>query len=374
MIAVPRTDRSVLGRWWWTVDRWTLIALSILIAFGALMAFAASPSVASRIRIDSLSLVKHHFALLPVAGVLLLGVSLLDVRNVRRLAVLGFVAGCLLLGLTLVAGTEIKGASRWISLGGFSLQPSEFVKPCFAVVAAWMFSLQHGPERIPGNLIAMVLFAPVLGLLLLQPDLGMAVVIAATFLAQFFLAGLPIFWVGLLGGLAVAGMVGAYFAFPHVQQRVDAFLDPASGDRYQIDRSLEAFANGGWFGRGPGEGTVKLVLPDAHSDFVFSVVGEEFGTVVALFIVAVFCFVILRGIARLMNEQNLFVLLAAAGLLVSFGLQAAINMASSLSLIPTKGMTLPFISYGGSSLLALSLTMGMLLGLTRKRPGRGGFA
>ncbi len=374
MIAVPRTDRSVLGRWWWTVDRWTLVALGVLIAFGALMAFAASPSVASRIRIDSFSLVKHHFALLPFAGALLIGVSLLDVRNVRRLAVLGFVGGCVLLGLTLVIGTEIKGAARWISLGGFSLQPSEFVKPCFAVVAAWMFSLQHGPERIPGNSIALLLFAPVLGLLLLQPDFGMAVVITATFLAQFFLAGLSLIWVGLLGGLGIAGLFGAYFAFAHVRERIDAFLDPAAGDRYQIDRSLEAFANGGWFGRGPGEGTVKLALPDAHSDFVFSVMGEEFGAVVALFIVAVFGFVILRGIARLMNEQNLFVLLAAAGLLVSFGLQAAINMASSLSMIPTKGMTLPFISYGGSSLLALSLTMGMLLAMTRRRPGMGGIA
>ena len=372
MIATPRTDRSVLGRWWWTVDRWTLVALAILIAFGALMAFAASPSVASRIRIDSFSLVKHHFALLLPAGALLIGVSLMDVKNVRRLAVVGFLGGCALLGLTLVMGTEIKGASRWISLGGFSLQPSEFVKPCFAVVAAWVFSLQHGPDRIPGNLIAMVLFAPVLALLLLQPDLGMAVVITCTFLAQFFLAGLSLIWVALLGGLGVAGLFGAYFTFHHVRERIDSFLDPAAGDRYQIDRSLEAFANGGWFGRGPGEGTVKLVLPDAHSDFVFSVMGEEFGTVVALFIVAVFCFVILRGIARLMNEQNIFVLLAAAGLLVSFGLQAAINMASSLSMIPTKGMTLPFISYGGSSLLVLSLTMGMLLALTRKRPGMGG--
>jgi cell division protein FtsW len=371
MIAVPRTDRSVLGRWWWTVDRWTLIALGVLVAFGALMALAASPAVASRIRIDSFSLVRHHFALLPFAGALLIGVSLLDVRSVRRLAVLGFLAGCVLLALTLVIGTEIKGAMRWISLAGFSLQPSEFVKPCFAVVAAWMFASRHGAGRVPGNTIALALFGLVLGLLLLQPDLGMAVVVSATFFAQFFLAGLSLIWVALLAGVGVAGLVGTYFAFDHVRERVDAFLDPAAGDRYQIDRSLEAFANGGWFGRGPGEGTVKLVLPDAHSDFVFSVMGEELGTVVALFIVALFCFVILRGIARLMNEQNLFVLLAAAGLLVSFGLQAAINMASSLSMIPTKGMTLPFISYGGSSLLALSLTMGMLLALTRKRPGMG---
>jgi cell division protein FtsW len=359
MMAVPRTDRSVLGRWWWTVDRWTLVALGVLIAFGALMAFAASPAVASRIRIDSFSLVRHHFALLPVAGAILIGVSLLDTRRVRRLAIVGFLGGIVLLALTLVLGTEIKGATRWVTIAGFSLQPSEFVKPCFAVVAAWMFAAQHGAERVPGNAIAIALYGLVLGLLLLQPDLGMAVVVSATWFAQFFLAGLSLVWVGLLAAIGVAGLVGAYFMFDHVHERVDAFLDPTAGDRYQIDRSLEAFANGGWFGRGPGEGTVKLVLPDAHSD---------------LFIIVVFGFVILRGIARLMNEQNLFVLLAASGLLVSFGLQAAINMASSLSMIPTKGMTLPFISYGGSSLLALSLTMGMLLALTRKRPGMGEFA
>jgi cell division protein FtsW len=199
-------------------------------------------------------------------------------------------------------------------------------------------------------------------------------VVTATWFAQFFLAGLSLIWVGALALVGIAGLVGAYFAFEHVRSRIDSFLDPAAGDRYQIDRSLEAFANGGWFGRGPGEGTVKLVLPDAHSDFVFSVLGEEFGTVTGLLIVAIFAFVILRGMARLLNEQNLFVLLAAAGLLVSFGLQAAINMASALSMIPTKGMTLPFISYGGSSLIALSLSMGMLLALTRRRARMGEFA
>ncbi|MEX0807923.1 MAG: putative peptidoglycan glycosyltransferase FtsW [Dongiaceae bacterium] len=374
MMAVARTDRSIMGRWWWTVDRWTLLAIAVLIAFGALMALAASPAVASRIRLDSFSLFRQHFALLPVVGLTLVGVSLLDVRGVRRLAVFGMLGGLVLLTATLVIGTEIKGATRWISLGGFSLQPSEFMKPCFAVVSAWMFSLQHGAQRLPGNVISIALYGLVMGLILLQPDLGMAVVVTATWFAQFFLAGLSIVWVGALVIVGIAGLVGAYFAFEHVRDRIDSFLDPAAGDRYQIDRSLEAFANGGWFGRGPGEGTVKLVLPDAHSDFVFSVLGEEFGTITALLIVVIFGFVILRGMARLLNEQNLFVLLAAAGLLVSFGLQAAINMASALSMIPTKGMTLPFISYGGSSLIALSLAMGMLLALTRRRPGMGEYA
>lgn len=371
MMAVARTDRSILGRWWWTVDRWTLLAIAVLIAFGALMALAASPAVASRIRLDSFSLFRQHFALLPVVGLALVGVSLLDVRGVRRLAVFGTLGGIALLAATLVIGTEIKGATRWISLGGFSLQPSEFVKPCFAVVSAWMFSLQHGAQRLPGNIISIALYGLVMGLILLQSDLGMAVVVTATWFAQFFLAGLSIIWVGALVVVGIAGLVGAYFTFEHVRDRIDSFLDPAAGDRYQIDRSLEAFANGGWFGQGPGEGTVKLVLPDAHSDFVFAVAGEELGAVACILIVVLFALVLGRGIARLMQERSLFVMLAAAGLLVTFGLQAFVNMASSLHLMPTKGMTLPFISYGGSSLLASALAVGMLLALTRRRVGLG---
>jgi cell division protein FtsW len=273
--------------------------------------------------------------------------------------------------MTLVTGTEIKGATRWISLGGFSLQPSEFLKPTFAVVTAWMLAAQHGPRRWPGNAVAVLLFAVVVGLLLKQPDLGMTFVVTATWFAQFFLAGLSLFRVAALGIAGAGGLVGAYFVFPHVAARVDGFLDRSSGDTYQIDRSLEAFQNGGLFGRGPGEGTVKLQLPDAHSDFVFAVAGEEFGMIACLLITALFAFVVLRSIARLMQENSQFVQLAGTGVLVGFGLQALINMASSLHLMPTKGMTLPFISYGGSSVLALAMAMGMLLALSRRRVGIG---
>jgi cell division protein FtsW len=206
---------------------------------------------------------------------------------------------------------------------------------------------------------------------MLQPDLGMTVVVSAMWFAQFFLAGLPIIWVVSFSIAGAVGLGGAYLTLPHVRERIDGFVDPATGDTYQVDRSLEAFMNGGLAGRGPGEGTVKDVLPDAHSDFIFAVAGEEFGLLLCLLLVALFAFIVLRGLSRLMHEQNLFVLLAAAGLLVTFGLQAAINMASALHLMPTKGMTLPFISYGGSSLLSLSLGMGMVLALTRRRAGLG---
>jgi cell division protein FtsW len=370
-LTFARTDTSLLSRWWWTVDRWMLAALGVLVFCGIILVMAASPAVAVRIGLDRFYLVRHHLVLLPVALAIVFGVSLLNLRNLRRLAVIGFVLSLALTALTLVAGSEVKGATRWINLGGFSLQPSEFLKPCFAIVAAWLFASQHGRVPVPGNLIAVAIYAGVITLLLLQPDLGMTGVVTATWFAQFFLAGLPVLWVVALGVGGLVGLGGAYFAFAHVRERVDGFLDPAAGNNYQVDRSLEAFMNGGLIGRGPGEGTVKSVLPDAHSDFIFAVAGEEFGLLLCLLLVALFAFILLRGFARLLHENNLFVLLATAGLLVGFGLQAVINMASTLHLMPTKGMTLPFISYGGSSLLALSLAMGMVLALTRRRAGLG---
>jgi len=332
---------------------------------------AASPPVAERIGYDGLHFVRRHLAMLPLALGLMFAVSLQPPRTIRRIAVIGFAISLVLLALTFVIGVEIKGARRWINFPGLSLQPSEFVKPTFAVVAAWLFSEQKLRPRFPGNLICFALFLVVLAMLIKQPDIGMAAVVAAVWFAQFFMAGMRLYWVagGALAGLG--GVVGAYLYLPHVRVRVDHFLDPSTGDSYQVNRSIEAFANGGLWGRGPGEGTVKDVLPDAHADFVFAVAGEEFGVVVCLAIVALFAFIVLRGFSRMSQEGSLFVLLAATGLLVQFGLQAAINMASSLHLIPTKGMTLPFLSYGGSSMLALGLGMGMMLALTRRRLGGG---
>jgi cell division protein FtsW len=366
-----RIDQSPVARWWWTVDRWSLAALGMLIGFGVVMSLAASPPVAERIGYDGLHFVRRHLAILPLAIGLMFAVSLQPPLAIRRIAVIGFAIALALLALTFVVGVEIKGARRWINLPGLSLQPSEFVKPTFAVVAAWLFSEQKLRPGFPGNLISAALFLVVVAMLIKQPDIGMAAVVAAVWFAQFFMAGLRLYWVvtGALAGLGA--VVGAYMYLPHVRVRVDHFLDPAAGDSYQVNRSIEAFANGGLWGRGPGEGTVKDVLPDAHADFVFAVAGEEFGVIVCLAIVALFAFIVLRGFARMSQEGSLFVLLAATGLLVQFGLQAAINMASSLHLIPTKGMTLPFLSYGGSSMLALGLGMGMMLALTRRRLGGG---
>jgi len=374
MTPFTRADTSILGRWWWTVDRWSLVAIAALMAFGALLAAASSPAVAERIGLDALYFIKRHFMLLPVAVALIVGVSALTPTQVRRTAVIAFLVCIVLLAATLALGVEIKGARRWLSIAGFSLQTTELVKPAFAVVAAWLFSEAAHDPKFPGRIICTGLFALVLGLVIAQPDLGQAVVISCVWMAQFFLAGLPMWLVAGMLVLGVSGIVGSYFTLPHVTSRIDRFLDPKSGDTYQIERSIEAFSSGGLFGRGPGEGQVKTVLPDAHADFVFAVAGEELGLILTLMIVALFAFIVLRGMARAMSEHNLFILLAVSGLLVQFGLQALINMSSSLQLIPTKGMTLPFISYGGSSLLGIAFGLGMTLALTRRRIGSEGSA
>lgn len=370
-MAFSRADTSVLGRWWWTVDRWTLAALLALIGFGYIMMLAASPAVAERIGASSRNMFFFkQVAYLMMAAVLMITVSLLSPRGVRRFALVGFAIALVLTAATLVVGVEIKGARRWLPIPFLSLQPSEFLKPFFAVVAAWLIAEGRMPgSKVWGACIALGLFLIVGAILKGQPDIGMLLVVSAVFFAQFFVAGMNMFLVGAVGGVGVAGAAGAYLLFPHVQSRVQRFLDPTSGDSYQVNVALEAFANGGLLGRGPGEGRVKNVLPDAHADFVFAVAGEEFGMVICLVILALFAFIVVRGLARLLSETDLFVMLAGTGLLTQFGLQAFVNMASTLHLIPTKGMTLPFVSYGGSSVLAIAMGMGMLLALTRRRVG-----
>jgi cell division protein FtsW len=370
MIQVPRDDRSVIGQWWWTVDRWSLGAILAIMAFGVLLTLAASPPAAERIGADSFMFAKRQFIFLPMALVVMLAISLASPRHVRRLALLVFCGSVVLLAATFVIGVEIKGARRWISVPGLSsLQPSEFAKPSLAVISAWLLAQSRTERRMPGYFLSTLLVGSVLALLILQPDLGMSIVVVAVWGIQLFVVGLPM-WIAGLGAIgAGAGLVGSYFMLSHVRSRFDRFLDPSSGDNYQVNTSLEAFMNGSLFGRGPGEGTVKAQLPDAHTDFVMAVAGEEFGLVVCLLILGLFAFVTLRSMSRASKETSLFITLAATGLAVQFGLQAAINMASTIQLIPAKGMTLPFISYGGSSALAMAICLGMLLSLTREHAG-----
>jgi cell division protein FtsW len=268
---------------------------------------------------------------------------------------------------------EIKGAQRWIHLPGFSLQPSEFAKPAFIVVAAWLIAQQKDKPEFKGSKIVAGVYGALVSLLVLQPDMGMTFVVTASFISVIFLAGLPFRIIFLLLVFTAGAAVLAYFSLSHVQSRIDRFLDPSSGDTFQIDKSLDAFRNGGVFGTGPGQGTVKLSIPDAHADFIFSVAGEELGLFFIVILVALYGYVLVRGFNRIIDSENMFVILAVGGLLTMFGLQALIHMGSSLHLLPTKGMTLPFISYGGSSLLSMSVAMGMVLALTR-RQSRSGIA
>jgi cell division protein FtsW len=369
--AFARTDTSRLAAWWWSVDRWTLAALMVLVLCGAVLTAAASPPVAERIGLGEFHFVIRQLVFLPLAVVIMLWVSFQDVRTVRRLALVLLGVGLALTAATLVMGAEVKGATRWLRIGPFGLQPSEFVKPGFAVVTAWLFAESCREPKFPGRLAAMALLALTAGLFLMQPDVGMTLVIGAVWSVQFFLGGMPIALLALLILGFLGAAVGAYMTFDHVQARVDRFLDPAQSEGYQVERALDAFQAGGLFGRGPGEGRVKEILPDAHADFIFAVAGEEYGLVVCLMIVGLFAAIVLRGFAKAFESDDLFRLIAVAGLMVQFALQAIINLGSTLNLIPPKGMTLPFLSYGGSSTLALAFGMGMALALTRTRAGPG---
>jgi cell division protein FtsW len=278
------------------------------------------------------------------------------------------VVSLVLMLVTLFVGTEVKGARRWINILGLSLQPSEFMKPAFVVIVAWLFAENARRADIPGNIFALILLVITVALLVAEPDFGQTMLIAVVWGAMFFMAGMPWLWIAGLGALAVAGIVAAYATLPHVAGRIDRFISPQSGDTYQIDRALESILRGGWFGRGPGEGTVKRILPDAHTDFIFAVAAEEFGIVLCIGLVVIFAFVVFRGLSDSLRAGDPFARLASAGLVVLFGVQSVINMAVNLRLMPQKGMTLPFISYGGSSMIAVAFGMGLLLALTRRRP------
>jgi cell division protein FtsW len=362
MSAFARTDRTMLGQWWWTVDRFLLAGIGLLVLIGAIMVLASSPPIARNLDLDGMHFVIRHFVVLVPAAVCLFVVSLLAPRGVLRLATFVFVVFWLLTLATLQWAPEIKGATRWLFIGGQQLQPSEFLKPGLAVVCAWLIASRPGLAGLP---FALALVAATVGLLLLQPDLGMAVVIGAFFSAQLFVAGLGWLPIILLASAGAGALWSAYQLLPHVRERIDGFLDPTA-EIYQVERALSAVQSGGIFGRGPGEGVVKFRLPEAHSDFVFATVAEEFGIIACLIVVMLFAGLVLRTLWRLQLNPNRFVQLAATGLIAQFGLQALVNMAVNVNLVPTKGMTLPFISYGGSSLVAMALTMGMLLALTRR--------
>ena len=365
---ISRAQRTPFSEWWWTVDRLLLGALIALVLIGIVLLLAASPPVAIRLGYDPFHFVNRQAIYLLPALVVLAATSLLTPKQVRRTALIVFFISLALVCATLVVGAEVKGARRWINLIGISIQPSEFLKPAFVVLSAWAFAESARRPEMPTTFIAMGLLGASIAPLLLQPDFGQTVLLVLIWCTLFFLSGLAWIWVAGLITTAIGGVFIAYQFIPHVARRFQRFLDPGSGDTFQIDTAIESFVRGGWLGRGPGEGTVKRILPDGHADFIFAVAAEEFGIVLCLILVSLFAFVVLRALVHAQHDEDPFARLAISGLALLFGLQSSIAMAVNLHLVPAKGMTLPFISYGGSSLISLAYGMGMLVALTRRRP------
>ena len=361
--------RAAVG-WWRGIDRTLLFVVLALIATGLMLSMAASPAAADRLGIEDPFYFLYRqgvFATLSLVGVL--AISSLSPTGARRLAAVALLGSLALMVAMPFIGHEVKGATRWIRIGSFGLQPSEFLKPALIVTAAWLFAEEKRGAPVPGRIIAFAIFLVSIGLLMIQPDFGQSVLVTLCFGGVFFASGLSWIWVAGLGGLAVAGSGVAYMMFPHIASRVERFLDPESGDTYQIDRAMDAISRGGITGVGPGEGEVKHFLPDAHTDFIFSVAAEEFGLLASLSIIGLFFILVARAWSQAMRLTDHFAQLAVAGLALQFGLQALVNIAVNLNLIPPKGMTLPFVSYGGSSMLALAFGAGLMLAFTRRRPG-----
>lgn len=365
---VSRAQRTPFGEWWWTVDKLTLAAFGALMLAGIVLSLAASPEVAGRLGLEPFFFVDRHILYLFPTVAMLLAVSFLTPRQIRRLSVVVLLISLALVAATPHFGADIKGARRWLVIFGVNIQPSEFLKPAFVIVTAWLFSETTRRPDMPANAMSLLLLLLVVTLLVMQPDFGQTMLIAMVWGALFFMAGMRLVWVFGIAGAGLVGLTIAYSTVPHVARRIQHFMNPASGDTFNIEVATESFLRGGWLGTGPGEGTIKRILPESHTDFVFAVAGEEFGVVLCLLLVALFAFIVIRSLLRALRNDDPFQRFAAAGLAILFGTQAAINMAVNLRLMPAKGMTLPFISYGGSSMISLAFAMGMLVALTREQP------
>ena len=362
-----RSDRSSFATWWWTVDRVALLAMLALIAIGLMLAFAASPAATGGpITPGDFRYAAKQIAFAVIAAFIVGSASLLSLQQLKLVAAVVFALALIGSALVLFTGSEVLGAKRWIDLGWMTLQPSEFLKPGFAVLGAAIL-VDRAPMKLPKPVITLLLIAPALLILMLQPDVGQTALLLALWGALLFFTGVSLVWMGALAGGAV-GLGGlAYLLFPHVRHRIAQYFNPTDIG-YQAGLALKAFAHGRLLGVGPGAGTIKYRIPDAHSDFIFAVAGEEFGLVLCAAVALLFCVLTVRIMLRAANARDPFAQLAGAGLAMVTALQAFINMGVAISLLPAKGMTLPFISYGGSSLFAVALTMGFALAVTRQRP------
>ena len=369
MRRVSRLDNSLFAQWWLSIDRPGLAILALIMTIGVVVLLAAGPAASARIGgVDEFHFPMRQIIFLAPAAMTIFAVSLLPPLYARRLGVGVFLLGLVLMSVALIAAGEIKGAQRWLDLGPVSLQPSEFAKPGFVVAAAWMLAEGARDPKFPGAALAMGLYAVFSALLLMQPDFGQGALVTAVWALMFFIAGWSWLWMSLLAGAGAGALTAGYYFSDHVANRIDGFFHPASAETYQVDRSLEAIANGGLIGRGDAA-PVKAHLPDAHADFIFAVAAEEFGFVLCALIILLFAVFVARAMIMAAGLRSLFAQCAVSGLAAMIGLQAIINIGVSLRALPAKGMTLPFISYGGSSLLATALTVGLIFALIREHHG-----
>ncbi|MGI9370312.1 MAG: putative lipid II flippase FtsW [Ruegeria sp.] len=364
-----RRGEPILPKWWRTIDKWTMSCVLILFVIGLLLGLASSPPLAGRNGFDPFHYVERQALFGSLALIAMLLTSMMSPTLVRRLAVLGFLASFVALAFLPVFGTDFgKGAVRWYSLGFASLQPSEFLKPGFVVVAAWLFAAAQQINGPPGRLWSFALCMAIVGMLVMQPDFGQACLILFGWGVMYFVAGAPmLLLVGMAGAVVLGGMF-AYSNSEHFARRIDGFLNQEVDPTTQLGYATNAIREGGLFGVGVGEGQVKWSLPDAHTDFIIAVAAEEYGLILVLIIIALYSLIVVRSLMRLMRERDMFIRLAGTGLACMFGVQAMINMGVAVRLLPAKGMTLPFVSYGGSSLIAGGIAVGMLLAFTRTRP------
>jgi len=367
-----RADRSAAGRWFWEIDRVLLLLVSVLIGIGLIAVAAASPAASHRysggsVTFSDLYYFYRQIAWIAVGVPVMVGISMLTRERARRLALAGAAFFFVLLIFVPVLGPEINGAKRWIDIGVGQLQPSEFLKPFFVVAMAWLLSLRESDKSLPVFALSALLTGGVAILLMRQPDFGSTIIFGCVWIAMLALAGVSLRALGILAAAVVVGVVLAYFFYDVATTRIDGFLF-GEGDTFQTDNAMRTLTAGGLFGMGPGGGTRKFGLPEPHTDYIFSVIGEEFGLIACLAIALLYLTIVARVLLKLLDEDSTFAILAAAGLVIEFGLQAMINMAVNVQIAPSKGMTLPFISYGGSSMLALSIGMGLLLAFTRRNP------
>jgi len=365
-IVFDRRNLNLLKQWWIDIDKINLLLIIAIVIFGLIMAFSSSPAVAKKISVEKLFFVKKQIAFVFVAIFTVITVSFFDKQQIKVISILGILTCLFLLVMVLVFGSEAKGAKRWIMLLGFNLQPSEFTKIFFLVFNAFLLEKFRDRKWFIKYGTSAVLYFTIAVLLILQPDFGMTLILTTLWLIQLFIFGLPIYLIILFLCLGMVGGIVGYFSLPHVADRINKFLN-LNEKNYQVERSIDAYVNGGFFGVGPGNGLVKKYIPDAHTDFIFAVVAEEFGIISCIFLMIIFIFIISRVIKRIINEEDLFCKLAVTGLISQIALQTLVNIGVSVGMLPTKGMTLPFISYGGSSIIAVSLGFGTILSLTKKK-------